>query len=1343
MSKVVTEDDIPVGYSSEPDDEYEEFEKNAPVSNDTSELYVGNTGKVSASKFYNLFRSYGHITDMNIWRSHNHLYHARIIYKQGLPVARKVITELNGKFYNGKRLRLTLVKDKVALNFPAALRIDDICAGCTEEDIYEHFSQCGVILFVIKIGLSAYVQFKLDSSASTAMMLEMILNGDPYTITRIAHDDRVDHIQLLENMKQIKHRKPFVMVENFPRLGPEVPLHHYKACFEKVGLVEHFKIAPTGTETVTLALAMAKSKDRIVVIEKFNNSMKDNNLLKLYMVPGRAVMTIHHATMFASAKATIVVSGLPPFYKDYDVCMLFKKCGEINFLEKFDGKWLIAFENQSAVSLANFYHFMINRQRLVIHSLTPETVPGNTTVQLRDYEEPETKEPNTNASSRTNQADEFLLNAMRSMDEQIKMNPGTQQQKNGNASIARPGQTTNKPVLPKTPNTSNSTVIMPHSQNALKRSAEPVKSSANEQTQLSSDEVEETTGRILHRLSTSIYIGNLAKGLTENDLCELFEGKELANVLLYCSRDSYYPSAVGYVEFVQRADYKYAIDHNHDRYRGKRVTILRCRGKEGFTPEQGFMVKNLTSNISEEGLWEEIEKVLGPNTVDDIIKPAHHYAYASLRKGISLDEAVNQLREAFVRFKIDVYPLYLKVPKRLIPIGPSPETVETIRRLEGQKTPSEMEIPADTQNANKLFIGNIPRDAAAEDVIDYFNNFGNVIDYSPIEKKSCYLRKSAIISFSNSDHAQNAYRRVGHFFEGCKLIVHPMEYPPYQYKDETPILTVKSHSPFLTCDEVFNALAPHLRGMRVMRFDADDDRANFIVKYFETTDEKSLPNLLQLQFINDEAVVILDGFDLTPPTDDEARESRKISDSLTRRLKENLLSYIVHKENIKEDMEIDTRQSREQDVPFGSFYNDNAIQVNNVSLDTTLENIRDLFYKCGNIIDYRGLILEDDNSKICYVKFDTDLAADLACTYNQRLVNGKRILVHLCKETVRVERNRSILVERLNPQNTAEQVYEALSGLGMIKYVHKQTPFTAIVCFKDQDSKEEAISTRQSVKYGPFVIDHLYEDYDPRFFRNFTATEEFIALDVLRSILKPLVRPEYHQSLIERQVFESLPEDVKRLLISELRMARETLPDFDNLTKPQQIFTLKTKYKKFTQREYFINLAAQEQDKLLDMIKNSDEDVTKTIDTQPPLAKQARNEEPNNDQPDKTDTTIKTSEKQSLPNPTITPSTVRHVTPALATTGMIAYPSSNPIRYGHPMNVPINRIGPGINYPNVVYRSNIVNPMQMTMVRGQSGTNWPQQVASMAYNAQIRPVMAYNSWPRPGMMNPNRPPFFR
>lgn len=152
-----------------------------------------------------------------------------------------------------------------------------------------------------------------------------------------------------------------------------------------------------------------------------------------------------------------------------------------------------------------------------------------------------------------------------------------------------------------------------------------------------------------------------------------------------------------------------------------------------------------------------------------------------------------------------------------------------------------------------------------------------------------------------------------------------------------------------------------------------------------------------------------------------------------------------------------------------------SVQINNVSMDTNLDNIRDLFLKCGDIVDYRALLLEEDNTKICFVKFKIDLSADLACTYNQRMFNGKRLLVHLARETLVAERERSVLLERLNPLSTTEDIHGAFSEIGIVKYVQKQSPFTAIVCFKDKDTMLEAVNVTSIPKSGQFIVNPCYE----------------------------------------------------------------------------------------------------------------------------------------------------------------------------------------------------------------------------------------------------------------------------
>lgn len=177
-----------------------------------------------------------------------------------------------------------------------------------------------------------------------------------------------------------------------------------------------------------------------------------------------------------------------------------------------------------------------------------------------------------------------------------------------------------------------------------------------------------------------------------------------------------------------------------------------------------------------------------------------------------------------------------------------------------------------------MFVGNIPRITLAEDVIAYFNNYGTVIDYSQIEKKSCNLRKSAIVSFVDKKHARNAYCQQPHFLEGSRLSVHLMESPPMVVTPEDcKLLSVKVRSRckfcwkglvvhmiqglnvhvfiVLTDDEIYAELQKSLSVSYAMRFDAFDDRANFLMFYRARKCEDS--HLWTVHHINDEPVKII------------------------------------------------------------------------------------------------------------------------------------------------------------------------------------------------------------------------------------------------------------------------------------------------------------------------------------------------------------------------------------------------------------------------------------------------------------------------------------------------------
>ncbi|KXJ71539.1 hypothetical protein RP20_CCG020323 [Aedes albopictus] len=889
--------------------------------------------------------------------------------------------------------------------------------------------------------------------------------------------------------------------------------------------------------------------------------------------------------------------------------------------------------------------------------------------------------------------------------------------------------------------------------------------------------------------SNSITVGNLPKGIEENDLRELFQPSRIKKVALYCSKDPYYPSSCAVFEVASKADGKAILSHHHDLYRGKRVLIMHSfqRGLE-FAPEKTLLLKNLPPNVNEEGIVNEVQQIFGPDSVEDVIKPTHHYAYFDFKGEQLAYKVINRLRGALMRFKIDVFQVYAKVPKTCLNLRSHDQRpIEDVRNQCGARLPDDARPSQDDKedfgvhNAHKLFVGNIPRDTLAVDIIDYFNNFGTVIDYSPVEKKSCYLRKSAILSFMNLKHAQNAFCQQPHYLEGSKLNVHIMDCPPFSFpENDVKLMTIKFHSPFLTDDEIRNRISSAVTVVSDMRFDAFDDRANYVARYKVT--QKKYPAfeaLFDTQYINDEAVKFFHGYDPTPATDKEACENRFITGSGYRQQKEKYLSYINYNENLKEDMEMRTKPSKEADLPFKAFYNDYSIQINNVSMDTNLDNIRDLFLKCGDIVDYRALLLEEDNTKICFVKFKIDLSADLACTYNQRMFNGKRLLVHLARETLVAERERSVLLERLNPLSTTEDIHGAFSEIGIVKYVQKQSPFTAIVCFKDKDTMLEAVNVTSIPKSGQFIVNPCYEEYDPRLFNNFCCQEEHISYEQMRNSLRPRILPEFHQLELERQVFEFLPEEIKSHLINEIFLAREKIPGFNMRPKHQQINILKTQYQDFSQKEHFLRLTPREQEKLLDITSKLQQEYpyeeVRDQDVLPPSSKQSRMEETAPRKPDKAFAANWYSSASQEPAPmpipppqqSMEPLNANHVAQALPTSGLLGFPGQNLPPMGFPPQnqmFPAGGFGPGPGFQNMCPPNRpplfqggdgILGAPPMLGARQMGGMPGPSMGAGPGvWVQQRRAAMAYNAGPSPpipgpgpyppgpGPMGFQRPPYF-
>uniref|UniRef100_A0A0P6J5Q4 RRM domain-containing protein n=1 Tax=Aedes aegypti TaxID=7159 RepID=A0A0P6J5Q4_AEDAE len=1239
MPRLITEEEITLGYSSETDDYESESGSDQLLTAEPCEIYVGNTGKVPIDKYYSMFKQYGAIKDITFWRTHNHLYHCRLVYRHK-EEAQKAVKSMHHRKVFGKLIRVSHVLEPVKLNYAAAIRIDDIAAGVTEEEIREHFEQAGEIRFVVKIGYAAYVQFAGPKIASRALRLDMILNGDPYMLCRISADDRIDHARVIYNMKDIKYRKPFVMVENYPEL-PFNELSRYKENFESIGPVRHFKIAPTGNKTVTLALCMDRADDRDLVIDRFNDAVISGRKLKLYMAPGKARMTPHHVVRYAICKNSVKVDHVPPYFKDYEVCKLFGRCGAtISFLEKIANRWIICFDSPTMIPLVREHMFMAYQYMLEIGSLTQETLPINDKLKLRDpdghkpptedrsksrdLEEAKEKPSVSLYGHKTNDIENILKQALQNLNKETSRQLPTQSvppsrpspalkpalqhvekptykdtgyqlpsskpsppMKQAFTNVEKPWVPDPKPVpkpVEKPTNFGTSYHLLPSetaSQHegsstsrvtshkvsypeAAKRSTPTVASSPQPRAEqkigtfskasssvakvtpmqkTSEKPADGNSRRTKAKSSTSwlavrnkelmqrsVTMSNLPKGINEYDIRELFSEHELKIVTMYCCNDPYHPTSTAVLNFATKLAMKSVLGHHHDEYRGKRVYIkmtLQPWADRDFSPKNTLMLKNLNAAINEEGILQEVEKILGPDTVEDVLKPTHHYAYFDLTGDQVAHKVMHRLRKALINFKIDVFPLYYGIPKRCLGVASHMrKSLGDLRERHGLRVsnPKDREMFGDQfgeHNAHRLFVGNIPRITLAEDVIAYFNNYGTVIDYSQIEKKSCNLRKSAIVSFVDKKHARNAYCQQPHFLEGSRLSVHLMESPPMVVTPEDcKLLSVKVRSRFLTDDEIYAELQKSLSVSYAMRFDAFDDRANFLMFYRARKCEDS--HLWTMHHINDESVKIISGREVDPVTEDIDLE--KSNTSPFRRQKDSFLGYAVYTEQLKEEMKMHTKPIEEQHVPYRAFYNDQSVQINNVSVNTSLVDFQDLFIKFGDIDYYRELYLEEDISKICFIKFKIDLSADLACTYNQRMLNGKRILIHRAKETLVAEDDRSVTVENLNPATTVEQIYDVFSNVGTVKYVQKQSPNSAIVCMKDKDCLSEAYNVT-SIPHSKHMVVNLSNDYQSGFYKNFSSKERAFSIDQIQSILKPRILPEFHQLEIERRNEDVQDED--------------------------------------------------------------------------------------------------------------------------------------------------------------------------------------------------------------------------
>ncbi len=79
-----------------------------------------------------------------------------------------------------------------------------------------------------------------------------------------------------------------------------------------------------------------------------------------------------------------------------------------------------------------------------------------------------------------------------------------------------------------------------------------------------------------------LYVGNLAYGVTEQDLRDLFsQAGELQDVMLIVDRDTRRSKGFGFVEYVNEADAQKAVQMFHDQeVEGRRLTVNVARPRE-------------------------------------------------------------------------------------------------------------------------------------------------------------------------------------------------------------------------------------------------------------------------------------------------------------------------------------------------------------------------------------------------------------------------------------------------------------------------------------------------------------------------------------------------------------------------------------------------------------------------------------------------------------------------------------------------------------------------------------------------------------------------------------------
>ncbi|XP_058812145.1 uncharacterized protein LOC131676821 isoform X2 [Topomyia yanbarensis] len=542
-----------------------------------------------------------------------------------------------------------------------------------------------------------------------------------------------------------------------------------------------------------------------------------------------------------------------------------------------------------------------------------------------------------------------------------------------------------------------------------------------------------------------VHIGNLRKETSEAELrALLIECTGIVSCSFRLENCTYCPTKVAIVKFASRMEQLNACLLNQRWLNGKQLLVCCPEWQWVFSPTSSVMVKHLNEDISEEDLFVMFKAIAA---VESVQKPTYNYAYIAFVNPAAVALALKIKRHVFKGANIEIHPI-----RRNISMLLNTSWKWQFQSIAEKCNALGLKYDQEAETRTILFVTNIPRQAYEEDVLQYLSKFGKIVEWKMAESPFSIMTNNGYVTYANADMARSAYLHGSHYFQGVVLEIY---IPVLTYGEVISTVAVLSQqtSVYLTNDEIYNAMSYCGRVTYIHRMDS----TMCTIVRFES--QACAQKALKITQIAGESV------SLTL----YEKQNYKGADLVARLATSDLH---LEKEAMLRMINEAERSCRLLTVGNHKYHNPQPnsyeVQVMNYDIRADLNKFRQFFKRCGFVTQFRQISVMA-HGKVALLSFETKLEARRACSMNQMMMDGKRLLIFMACEKLDIDPDRCIDITGLSMEVTDEEIYERFRSHGDIRFVYRRTHRQALVYFEEPPFPGvETIGGGQSVQ-KPFA----------------------------------------------------------------------------------------------------------------------------------------------------------------------------------------------------------------------------------------------------------------------------------